>query len=139
MWALEVATTWLNVLEENPIPDLEQQVGLGDAVLLEPDLPRTGLGELVALLAAAGDDDGLDLGVLEADALHGVRELDVDAQVIAVHLQRVVAEAFVLLHVHGEGGDVARQPNAVETVPRVVQQQRCSQILRARAEEPSQS
>lgn len=25
-WALAVATTWLNVLEGNPIPDLEQQV-----------------------------------------------------------------------------------------------------------------
>ena len=25
-WALAVATTWLNILEENPIGDLEQQV-----------------------------------------------------------------------------------------------------------------
>ena len=32
------------------------------------------------LVEPAGDDDGLDLGVLEAQPLHGVVQLDVDAR-----------------------------------------------------------
>ena len=42
------------------------------------------------LSSAAGEHDGLDLGVLEAQALHGVVQLDVDAEVVGVELQLVV-------------------------------------------------
>ena len=42
------------------------------------------------LVEAAGDDDGVHLGVLEAQALDGVVQLDVDAEVVAVELQLVV-------------------------------------------------
>ena len=41
-----------------------------------------------ALLAAA-DDDRFHAGVLEAQALDRVRELDVDAEVVAVELELV--------------------------------------------------
>ena len=54
------------------------------------------------------DDDGADLGVLEAQALDGVGELDVDAEVVRVQLQLVVGrQAGVLAHVHRERGDRA--------------------------------
>ena len=50
----------------------------------------------------AGDDDRAHLGVLEADALQRVVQLDVDAEVVAVELELVArAEAAVL-------GDVQR-------------------------------
>ena len=39
---------------------------------------------------SAGDDDRVDLGMLEADALDRVGELDVDAEVVRVQLQLVV-------------------------------------------------
>ena len=41
-------------------------------------------------LLQAGDDDGVDLGVLEADALQGVGQLDVDGQVVRVQLEPVL-------------------------------------------------
>ena len=54
------------------------------------------------------DDDGVDLGVLEAEALDGVGELDVDAEVVGVQLQLVVRrQAGVLADVHRERGDRA--------------------------------
>ena len=54
----------------------------------------------------AGDDDGAHLRVLEAQALHGVGQLDVHAEVVAVELQLVaLAQRLVLLHVHRERGD----------------------------------
>ena len=54
------------------------------------------------------DDDRVDLGVLEAEALDGVGELDVDAEVVGVQLQLVVGrEAGVLAHVHRQRGDRA--------------------------------
>ena len=59
-------------------------------------------------LLQAGDDDGVDLGMLEADALDGVGELDVDAEIVRVQLQPVVGrEAGVLLHVHRQRRDGA--------------------------------
>ena len=52
---------------------------------------------------AARDHDGAHLGVLEAQALDGVGELDVDAEVVAVELERVAgAQRPLLLHVHHE-------------------------------------
>ena len=49
-----------------------------------------------------------DLGVLEADAVQGVGELDVDAEVVRVELERVTGtEPAVLLHVHREPRDRA--------------------------------
>ena len=52
---------------------------------------------------AAGDDDRAHFGVLEADAVERVGELDVDAEVVAVELELVAgADAGVF-------GDVERQ------------------------------
>ena len=51
--------------------------------------------------------------MLEPDALNGVGELDVDAEVVGVQLQPVVRpEAAVFLDVHRQRGDgaVERQP-----------------------------
>ena len=46
---------------------------------------------------AAGDDDRARLRVLEADALERVGELDVDAEVVGIELERVAgADAAVL-------------------------------------------
>ena len=43
------------------------------------------------LVERAGEHDGLDLGVLEAQSLHDVVELDVDGEVVRVELELVVA------------------------------------------------
>ena len=46
--------------------------------------------------------------MLEAEALDGVGELDVDAEIVRVELQLVVRrEAGVLAHVHRQRGDGA--------------------------------
>ena len=64
-------------------------------------------------LLEAGDDDGVDLGVLEADALDRVGELDVDAEVVGVQLEPVVGrEAGVLLDVHRQRRDRAVEASA---------------------------
>ena len=48
------------------------------------------------------------LGVLEAQPLHGVVELDVHAEVVGVQLQLVARDqAALLVDVHGQGGDRA--------------------------------
>ena len=47
-------------------------------------------------------------GMLEAQPLHGVGELDVDAQVVGVELELIALEqAGVLVDVHDQLGDVA--------------------------------
>ena len=53
------------------------------------------------------DDHRLHLGMLEAQALQRVGQLDVDAEVVGVELQLVVVgpQAGVLLHVHRQRGD----------------------------------
>ena len=48
------------------------------------------------LLDAAGEHDGVDLGVLEAEALDGVGQLDVDGQVVGVELELVVVPQTAL-------------------------------------------
>ena len=83
--------------------------------LAEVHLPRVrGLGEHpdvgaraeVAVLRA-GDDDRAHTGVFEAQPLGGVVELDVDAQVVAVHLQLVARhDAAVLGDVQPQVGDL---------------------------------
>jgi benzoyl-CoA-dihydrodiol lyase len=61
----------------------------------------------VAVLRA-GQDHGLDPGVLEAQPLRGVVELDVHAQVVAVHLQLVAGhQPAVLGDVQAQVRDVA--------------------------------
>ncbi len=82
--------------------------------LAEVDLPRVaggaehedvGAGAEDAVLRA-GEDHHVHLGMLEADALQRVGELDVHAQVVRVELELVArADAAVLGHVHGERGD----------------------------------
>ena len=56
----------------------------------------------------AGDDHRPHLGVLEADALERVGELEVDAEVVAVELERVAgAQPLVLADVHHQASDLA--------------------------------
>ncbi len=48
------------------------------------------------------------LGMFEADALDGIRELDVDAEIVRIELQAVVGrEPAVFLHVHRQRRDGA--------------------------------
>ena len=57
---------------------------------------------------AAGQDHGPDFGMLEADALQGVGEFDVDAEIIGVQLQLVAGpDAAVFVDVEHQGGDGA--------------------------------
>src|SRR5262249_29085272 len=59
-------------------------------------------------LLARREDDGADLGMLEAQPLNGVIELDVHAEIVRVELQLVAGpEPAILLHVHGQRGDRA--------------------------------
>src|SRR6266496_3415226 len=52
----------------------------------------------------AGQDDGAHLGVLEAQPLHGVVQLDVDAEVVGVQLEGVTGvQAAVLRGVQRQG------------------------------------
>ena len=65
------------------------------------------------LVEPAGHDDGVHLGVLEAQPLHDVGQLDVDAEVVGVELQLVaVAQAAVGVDLHRQRGDraVDREP-----------------------------
>ena len=89
--------------------------------LAEVDFPRMGRrGEhpdvrpgAEDLFLAAGHHDRADLGVLEAQPLDRVVQLDVHAQVVGVELELVAGhQATLLVHVHGQGGDraVAGQP-----------------------------
>ena len=71
------------------------------------------------LVEPAGDDDRVHLGMLEAQPLHGVVELDVDGQVVGVQLQLVVvAEPAVGGDVHHEGRDRAVELEAPVAVGR---------------------
>ena len=59
-------------------------------------------------LLQAGDDDRAHFGMLEAEALDRVGELDVDAEVVGVELQPVVRrQPGVFLHVHRQRRDRA--------------------------------
>jgi hypothetical protein len=51
----------------------------------------------------------LHFRMLEAQPLHGVRQFDVDAEIVGIELEQVAFEqAAVLVDVHGQSGDVAR-------------------------------
>ncbi len=52
------------------------------------------------------DDHRLHLGMLEAEPLDGVVELDVDAEVVGVHLELPGPEASGLVDVHAEAGEL---------------------------------
>ena len=89
--------------------------------LAEIHLPAvTGLAQHVDVgagaehaLARRSEDHAAHLGVLEADAVQGIVELDVHAEVVGVELQLVAGlDALVLVHVHGEGGDRAVDAHA---------------------------
>ena len=57
-------------------------------------------------LTRAGDDDGAHFGMLEADPVDRVVELDVDAEIVAVELQLVArAQPAVLVEIGFERGD----------------------------------
>ncbi len=50
----------------------------------------------------------LHLGMLEAQPLHGIRQFDVDAEIVGIQLELIALEqAAILVDVHGERGDVA--------------------------------
>ena len=53
------------------------------------------------------DDDAAHLRMLEAQPLHRVVQLDVDAEVVGIELELVVAEPAGLVDVHDQVGDVA--------------------------------
>src|SRR5262245_2380684 len=53
------------------------------------------------------DDDAADLRMLEAQALHRVVQFDVDAKIVGIELELVVAEPAGLVDVHDQVGDVA--------------------------------
>ena len=66
-----------------------------------------GAGAEHARLARTQQDD-LHLGMLEAQPLQRVGELDVDAEIVGIQLQQIAFEqAAILVHVHRERGDVA--------------------------------
>ena len=73
------------------------------------------------LLLRAGDDHRAHLRVLEADALHRVVQLDVDAQVVAVELELVAGtQAGVLVEVGRQRRDRALERQLPVTVARRV-------------------
>ena len=50
----------------------------------------------------------LHRGMLEAQPLHGIRQLDIDAEVVGIELELVALEqAAILVDVHGERRDIA--------------------------------
>ena len=66
-----------------------------------------GAGAEHAVLARADHHD-LHLRMLEAQPLHGVGELDVDAEIVGIELELVALEqAAILVDVHGQRRDVA--------------------------------
>ncbi|MNL46933.1 hypothetical protein D3C87_1696850 [compost metagenome] len=61
----------------------------------------------------AGDDHAFHFGVFEADALQGVVQFDVHAQVVGIQLELVArAQAAVFGDIHGQGGDGAVERQA---------------------------
>jgi hypothetical protein len=70
-------------------------------------------------VALAADHHGADLRMLEAQPLHGVRQLDVDAEVVAVELQLVARlETAILVHIHGDRRRRSRRASSAGTVGR---------------------
>ena len=66
-----------------------------------------GAGAEHAVLAGADHDD-FHAGVLEAQPLHGVRQLDVDAEIVGIELELIALEqAAILVDVHGQGRDIS--------------------------------
>ena len=53
------------------------------------------------------DDDAAHLRMLEAQPLHRVVQFDVDAEIVGIELELVVAEPAGLVDVHDQVGDVA--------------------------------
>ena len=67
---------------------------------------------------AGSQDHGTDFGMLEPQALHGVVEFDVDADVVGIQLQFVVAElGRVLVHIHFQARDGALGGDRPMSVP----------------------
>ncbi|MNN33363.1 hypothetical protein D3C81_1471220 [compost metagenome] len=68
-------------------------------------------------LAGAGQHHGAHFGMLEADALQGVVQFDIDAKIVGIQLQRVAGpQTAFLVHVHGQRGDgtvKGQQPVAI--------------------------
>src|SRR5208282_4407764 len=57
-------------------------------------------------LLAAGQDDRAHLGMLEADAVQRVVQLDVDAEIVGIELEPIAGEEPALFRdIQGQGGD----------------------------------
>ncbi len=66
----------------------------------------------------AGDDDRMDLWMLESETLHGVRQLDIDSEIVRVQFEAVVVrKAAIFLNVHGQRRDRAVQAELPMTIP----------------------
>jgi hypothetical protein len=58
------------------------------------------------LVEPTGDHHGTHFGMLEAQPLEGVVQLDVDPEVVGVELELVVlAQPALGIHLHGQSGD----------------------------------
>lgn len=66
-----------------------------------------GAGAEDALLAR-GEDDGAHFGMFETQALHGIVQFDIDAQIVGIELQLVAGtQAAIFAHIHRQRGDGA--------------------------------
>ncbi|KAG1425778.1 hypothetical protein G6F57_023361 [Rhizopus arrhizus] len=78
----------------------------------QPQHEDIGAGTEDAVLHA-GHDHAPHFRMFEADALQGVMQFDVHAQVVGVQLQLVAgAQAAVFRHIHGQRGDRAVERQA---------------------------
>jgi hypothetical protein len=66
-----------------------------------------GAGAEHAVLARADHDD-LHLRILEAQPLHGIRQFDIDAEIIGIEFELVALEqAAILVDIHGQGRGIS--------------------------------
>ncbi len=72
------------------------------------------------IVLAGLDDDGAHFRVLEAQPLHRVVQFDIDAEIVGIELELVVAEPAGLVDVHDQVGDVAVVLDAPVTIARWV-------------------
>jgi hypothetical protein len=72
------------------------------------------------IVLARLDDDAADLRMLEAQPLDGIVQFNVDAEVVGIELEFVVAEPAGLVDVHDQIGDVTVELDAPVPVARGV-------------------
>ena len=67
-------------------------------------------------LLQAGDDDHADIGVLEAQALNGVRQLDVDPEIVGIELEPIIGATAPRLRARPSPGWRWRRRRPVSSV-----------------------